>query len=85
MVSENLRTGAFLKERLREMENQRLHKEGAHGEDQRAEDDDDERDSDERHDKEHSYDPDVISNDDILWTATLHVLASSPYSEEESK
>lgn len=81
-VSEKPRTAAFLKKRAKEVENQRLGKQGAREGQHGPEDEEDGRDSHERHDEEHTYDQDVISVDEAEWAETLHVLACNHDSEE---
>lgn len=84
-VSGEPRTAAFRERRAREVENQRQGKGGECEEDDDAEDDVDEFGSDhERRFEDHSYDQDVISEEDVAWTRTLHVLASHYDSVEET-
>lgn len=84
-ISHQPRTATFRERRAKEVENQRLGTEGAYERYHKAEDDDAERDSHEGYDEDHIYDQDVVSEEDVQWTRTLHVLASNPDSDEDNK
>lgn len=86
-VSGKPRTAAFLRRRAKELENQRLGKKCADDEHNECEGDDGDGDegSHARYDEEHSYDRDVVSEEDLQWAKTLHVLAFNAESEGESK
>lgn len=81
-VSEKPRTAAFLRKRVEEVETQRLGREDSRAGHHEAETEDDERESHERHDEAHTYDQDVISEAEVEWAETLHVLACNHDSEE---
>lgn len=84
-ISQQPRTVAFRERRVKEVENQRLRREGGYERYRKTADDDAERDSHEGNDEDHIYDQDVISEEDVQWTRTLHVLASNPDSDEDNK
>lgn len=86
-ISEEPRSARFLERRAKEIENQRLEREGPRhkADDAEGDDDDGERDSHESDDEDRTYDRDVVSAEDVQWAATLHVLALNPDSEREKR